>query len=166
MKQLKNIIALCLISMLAFACEKEIAEEPKTEEQPPEERVIDNGVKSQAMSVAEAIGQDDGTQVCIKGYIVASTQRSMSNCDFEAPFSGSSAIVMADIPVSEGGDDEDAEADLLPVCLTDCSKSIRTALNLENNPQLWNHLIYIYGTRSQYMSTEGLKKVTAYEVAQ
>lgn len=51
----------------------------------------------------------------------------------------------------------------LPVCLTDRA-SIRKKLNLKDNPELWNHQVYIIGTRDYYMNVLGLKKVLEYEI--
>ena len=104
----------------------------------------------------------EGAFICVKGYVVASTQRSMNNIDFEAPFSGSSAIVLAD-QKAEVGTGLNSEI-LMPVCLTDCSKSIRAALNLVDNPKNHNHLIYIYGVRQTYLSRPGLKEVMDYDI--
>lgn len=152
------LLALC---MLLCACEKEIAAEESKQEQ--QIIPLDNGLKVSALTVAEAINVEAGTQVCIKAYIVASTQRSMSNCDYTAPFEGSSAIVLADKPVGQSDTDNGVDSQLMPVCLTDRKKA-REALNLTDNPQNWNHLIYIYGTRERYMSTDGLKKVESFEI--
>ena len=162
MKEIKTII-FAILMMLVTGCEKDITTDtPKQSEEQDTPSVIDDGQKENALTVAEAIEAEEGSYICVKGYLVASTQRSIKNAVFENPFSGSSAIVLADKKVEENTVyylDE-----LFPVCLTDCSKSIRNALNLEDNPDNHNHLIYIYGIREKYMSMPGMKKVTDFEI--
>ena len=162
MKQ--SVILLFLASLLLYtSCEKEIAnDEPKEPENPTQPTVIDEGQANGLLTVAQAIAATEGSFICVKGYVVASTQRSMNNIDFKAPFSGSSAIVLADQKVEEGTE-LDTEK-LMPVCLTDCSQSIRGLLNLVDNPQNHNHLICIYGVRRTYMGRPGLKEVMDYDI--
>ena len=164
---MKQIITLCFILLLSLtsSCEKEIISEK--EENAPETAqpsTVADEQKHNALTVAEAQQADEGSNICVKGYIVAATTRSIKNADFESPFTGSSAIVLADdsVRTTSGLSQEN----LFPVCLTDCNKSIRHALNLEDNPQNWNHIIYIYGTRAKYMSCPGLKKVAQFEIIQ
>ena len=143
-------------------CGKDIAtDDSKQPEEPTPPSVIDESQKDNALTVAEAIEAEEGSYICVKGYLVAATQRSIKNADFEKPFSGSSAIVLADKQVEEN---TEYPTELFPICLTDCSKSIRNALNLEDNPDNHNHLIYIYGVREKYMSMPGMKKVSDFEI--
>ena len=54
---------------------------------------------------------------------------------------------------------------LFPVCLTDY-KDVRAALNLEDNPRLWNKLVFVYGVKASYMSLPGMKKVMRYQIVE
>ena len=162
MKHISTLILL-LVALLLAGCEKNITEEDKNKEEGGDNTpMIVVGTEDDApenyTTVAEAIETEMGTYLCVKGYIVASTYRSMSNACFEAPFSGSSAILLADTPVS----DTEMPELVIPVCLTDCSKTIRKNLNLEDNPDNWNHLIYIYGYMDSYLGEFGLKRVQQY----
>lgn len=116
------------------------------------------------MSVREVQSNGNGEPVWLVAYIVASCQRSMKNCDFTAPFEGSSAIVLSDTPIGTNTDIEYTDAGLLPVCLT-THTAIRNKLNLVNNPQLWNKRIYLVGMKGKYMSRDGIKNVFDYIIA-
>lgn len=163
MKHISSALLL-LLMVLTAGCEKDIATEDDKDDGKGNDTTpaIVVGTEDDApenySTVAEAIEAEPGSYLCVKGYIVASTQRSMDNARFEAPFSGSSAIVLADEPVS----DTTFPEDLLPVCLTDCQKGIRSSLNLVDNPDNWNHIVYITGWTDRYLSVPGLKMVQQY----
>lgn len=161
MKRLTIFITTTIL-LLTVSCEKEITDTDKQTGEPTPPTVIDEGQKDDALTVAEAIATEPGTFVCVKGYLVASTRQSIKNADFEAPFSGSSAIIIADKSAENYTEFEENE--MMPVCLTDCSKSIRNQLNLEDNSENHNHIIYIYALRDTYMSRPGLRKITSYEM--
>ena len=118
-----------------------------------------------ALTISQAWATAEGTVICVKGYLVASTQRSIQNAVFSEPFEGSTAIVLAEEPIKNSDIVIDYD-DLFPVCLTDASKGIRDSYNLVTHPEYWNHIVYIYGTRAEYMSMPGLKNVTAIEVGE
>jgi hypothetical protein len=165
MKHIYTILFL-LTTMLLAGCEKEItSEEDKGKDKPVETTIgTEDDAPENYSTVAEAIDAEIGSYLCVRGYIVASTQRSIKNADFEAPFEGSTAIVLADKM-----DEEDTMFDydeVLPVCLTDCSKGIRNALNLPDNPGNKNRLVYIYGTKERYLYVPGLKNVQQYQIIQ
>lgn len=115
------------------------------------------------MTVAEAQSADIGEVIYVKGYIVASCTKSMKNADFYSPFSGSTAIILADEPVDTEDNQYDTTENLFPVCLTDY-KDVRADLNLEDNPEIWNHRIYIIGVKAKYMSSPGMKQVMGYQI--
>ena len=138
--------------------------------------------KLTALTVAEALKEEPGTPVYMKGYIVAATQKSMNNMEYGKPFTASTALVLADYPsyeemkaafLSKYGEeylDED-EADeamtefaLFPVCLTDAGKGIRDAFNLKDHPEHLGRFVYLFGTLDWYMSMPGLKKVRSIEI--
>lgn len=155
---------LCLSTLTA--CEKAVfdeADRPETEQTTPEKSVINKDTAQiDYMTVAEAQEAAVGDVICVRGYIVASCTRSMKNADFKEPFEGSTAIILADEPVDLEDFQYITDELLFPVCLTDY-KDIRAALNLEENPGLWNRLIFITGVKSRYMNLPGLKKVLQYQ---
>lgn len=124
---------------------------------------ITTEAKQGALTVAEAQEAASGNQVCVKGFIVAATTKSMSNAEFSAPFTGATALVIAS-KKSDGTSDQFAEEELFPVSLSDAGKGIKDAYNLASNPQYHNQYVYINGTRETYMYLPGLKKVKAIEI--
>ncbi len=162
-------------SVLIFICSALLAgcEKPITVEGQPtgtngrEDKIapIDT-VSTKYMTVAEAQGAPVGETINVKAYIVAATKTSMGNAKFIPPFNGlNTAIVLADEPVDTIHFQYLTNERLFPVCLTDY-KDVRSALNLENNPQLWNRLIYISGTKQRYMSCPGMKKVQGWNMGE
>ena len=107
------------------------------------------------ITVAEALSCDYGEQVCVRGYIVASCTKNISNADYTYPFKGSTAIILADDTM---GVDGVAPQNIMPVCLTEWTE-LRNGLNLETNPELHNKRAYITGTITKYMYRKGLKDV-------
>ena len=124
---------------------------------------ITNEAKANALTIAQAQQTANGTSVCIKGYIVAATERSINNVNFTAPFQGTSAIVLASRK-SNGSKEQFSNNEIFPICLTDAAKNIRSYFNLQDNPQYWNQFVYITGTKDDYLSLHGLKKVKAIEI--
>lgn len=169
MKQLFTFLFLAL-SFVLIGCEKNIANEEQEDKKQgtgnntsASAGSIDDGTKTNAMTVAEAQEAKEGSMICVKGYIVGATQKSINNIEFESPFSSSTAIVLSDKRVT-GEDQEFYVSDVFPVCLTDAAKGIRDAFNLKDNPQYANSFVYIYGTREKYMGLPGLKNVQSIEV--
>ena len=119
--------------------------------------------KANALTIAQARRVANGTSICVKGYIVAATERSINNAKYTAPFEGSSAIVLASRK-SNGSDSQFEDTDLFPICLTDAAKNIRNFYNLKDNPTYWNQYVYITGTKESYLLLDGLKKVKAIEI--
>ena len=158
--------AFTLLFLLVTGCEKSIAtDEDGTSGGDTPTAGISDADKQNALTISQAWEVADGTVVCVKGYLVASTQRSIQNAIFSAPFKGTTAIVLAEEPI-KGSDYLIDYDDLFPVCLTDASKGIRNNFNLVDHPEYWNHMVYIIGTRADYLSMAGLKKVTAIEVGE
>ena len=158
--------AFTLLFLLVTGCEKSIAtDEDGTSGGDTPTAGISDADKQNALTISQAWEVADGTVVCVKGYLVASTQRSIQNAIFSAPFEGTTAIVLAEEPI-KGSDYLIDYDDLFPVCLTDASKGIRNNFNLVDHPEYWNHMVYIIGTRADYLSMAGLKKVTAIEVGE
>lgn len=168
MKRLLNMVLL-LVFVLLTGCQKSIGDEDNENGNnggtgaDGATAVITPEMKASALTIAQAQLLADGTPVCVKGYIVASCERSISNADYTSPFEGTTAIVLADTP-SQGTYNQFGTNELFPICLTDAGRGIRANFNLAANPQYWNQYVYIYGTKDGYMSLNGMKKVKAIEV--
>lgn len=161
MKRLYNLCFL-IVCILFFGCEKSIAPESDSGSGISLVGISDNA-KQTALSIAEAQQQPTGTPICVKGFIVASTTKSMSNATYSSPFAGSTALVLASRQ-SNGTNTQFDNEELFPICLTDASKGIKDAYNLESNPQYYNQYVFICGTRDTYLTLSGLKKVKAIEI--
>lgn len=166
----KLLKALLLPMLLALAgCEKYAFEEGApadgTQQTGGAYAISEDTAQIDYLTVAQAQRADIGQTICVRGYIVASTTRSMKNADFLEPFEGSTAIVLADEPVDFGNFQYETDEILFPVCLTDY-KDVRAALNLEDNPHLWNKLVFVYGVKASYMSLPGMKKVMRYQIVE
>lgn len=163
----RNLLVLYLLLIVIFAgCEKVTIEDVRDGSAPQES----SGQTPEAeldgfewLTITEAQEAELDQTVCVRGYIVASCTRSMNNADFAEPFEGSTAIVLAEEPVDLEDFRYETDDELFPVCLTDY-KAVRAALNLEDNPSLWNRRILILGTKARYMGLPGIKKVAAYQL--
>ncbi|MBQ8066552.1 MAG: hypothetical protein IJ200_12975 [Prevotella sp.] len=155
---------LLLVILITAGCEKNITSEGSeagnTENSAG--KTISSDTKNEALTIAEAQQTATGTPICVMGYVIGATRQTINNLCIQAPFEGSTAIVLASQPVTGEGIDLDTD-DLFPVCLTDAAKGIRDAYNLEDHPELWNSFVYVYGTRERYMNLPGIKKVQAIE---
>ncbi|WP_404466741.1 DUF6359 domain-containing protein [Planococcus rifietoensis] len=109
---------------------------------------------AETISVAEAIENNTGTAT-VKGFIVG-TATSGTNYDQEAPFTSATNLGLADSP------DETDPAKILPVQLP--TGSIRSGLNLVDNPANFKAEVTITGSLEAYFSTAGLKSPTAYTI--
>ena len=146
MKRLYNLCFL-IVCILFFGCEKSIVPESNNSS-----GISLVGISDNAKQTA--------TPICVKGFIVASTTKSMSNATYSSPFAGSTALVLASRQ-SNGTNTQFDKEELFPICLTDASKGIKETYNLESNPQYYNQYVFISGTRDTYLTLSGLKKVKA-----
>ena len=109
---------------------------------------------AETISVAQAIENNTGTAT-VKGFIVG-TASSKTSYDQEAPFTVASNLGLADSP------DETDPTKILPVQLP--SGSIRSGLNLVDNPANFKAEVTITGSLEAYFTTAGLKSPTAYTI--
>ncbi|MDN5710551.1 MAG: DUF6359 domain-containing protein, partial [Planococcus sp. (in: firmicutes)] len=105
---------------------------------------------AETISVAQAIENNTGTAT-VKGFIVG-TASSKTSYDQEAPFTVASNLGLADSP------DETDPTKILPVQLP--SGSIRSGLNLVDNPANFKAEVNITGSLEAYFTTAGLKSPT------
>jgi hypothetical protein len=87
------VIGVLLSVLLLSGCEKGIGTSESDQGAP--EVGITAEAKQGALKVAEAQKATLGSQICVKGFIVAATTRSMTNAEFSAPFTGNTALVLA-----------------------------------------------------------------------
>ena len=137
-----------------ISCEKELASDTPVANSSDE---LTDDIKRDALTVAEAMDVEPGYWITVKGYIVAAAESSIKNADFKKPFAGKTAILLSDEP--SDGTDEQEFTDLMPISLSGAAKGISASFNLQENADRWNNFVYIYGIRTQYMSTEGIKEV-------
>lgn len=175
MKELKlylHIVAFAFfLSLSLTGCEKTIITEENEEDietDKGENDDSDTGIdtlQAQFLTIAETQTFEDGDVVWVTGFIVASCQRYMKNCDFTAPFEGSSAIILSDVQVDKNSLPHYEDNTLFPVCLTTHAPT-RACLNLVDNPQLWNKKIYLVGLKGRYFGRDGIKAVYDYTIAE
>ena len=158
---MKHIYSICLLLFLTLltGCEKDISSEDGGGNDASTGGITEEMMRN-ALTVPKAIATDGGTKVVVKGYIVAAAENSIKKADFKVPFEGSTALVLAKTK-SNGTTDQFYYDELIPICLTDAAKGLRDTYNLEENNQYWNKFVYVSGTRKEYMSVPGIKKVQA-----
>ena len=137
------------------SCEKELTNNNQVVSSSDE---LTDEIKSSALTVAQAIEEEPGKWITVKGYIVAAAESSIKNADYHNPFAGKTAILLADEP-SDGTDEQIFDA-LMPISLSDAAKGISASYNLQDNPNYWNSFVYIRGIRKSYLSAPGIKEVT------
>ncbi|RNF38256.1 endonuclease [Planococcus salinus] len=109
---------------------------------------------AEPITVAEAIANNSG-DATVHGYIVG-TVISGGNYDQEAPFDSATNLALADSP------DETDPANILTVQLP--SGSVRSALNLADNPQNFKAEVTITGSLEAYFTVPGLKSPTSFSI--
>ena len=77
------------------SCEKELTNNNQTVSSSDE---LTDEIKSSALTVAQAIEEEPGKWITVKGYIVAAAESSIKNADYHNPFAGKTAILLADEP--------------------------------------------------------------------
>ena len=149
---------LSLLAMFALiGCSPQVIEEPKEEEPSPKD-IIGDGSSSNPYTVSDAqqIAIADGAWVC--GYVVGSVSGSLANgCVWGVPTSISANILLADDTTSLNSQC------VLPIQLT-TNKSIRSRLNLSDNPSILHQYIYVRGDIATYYGVPGIRDITTYRL--
>ncbi|WP_240949654.1 DUF6359 domain-containing protein [Psychrobacillus sp. BL-248-WT-3] len=109
---------------------------------------------AEPISVADAISNNTGTAT-IQGYIVG-TASSGTSYDQDAPFTVATNIGLADSP------EETDPANILPVQLP--TGTVRSGLNLVDNPSLFQSEVTVTGTLAAYFSVPGMRSASAYTI--
>ena len=84
----------------------------------------------------------------VRGYIVGSCQRSIKNADFEAPFEGHTALLLADR--------RDEREKVVAIHLK--TGAMRSALNLEDHPENQGKTLRVRGKQGSYLGTVGMNE--------
>lgn len=109
------------------------------------------------VTVSQFLNNTITYEVYVQGYIVGSCQRSVKNADFEAPFEGHTAILLADR--------KDEKEKVIAIHLK--TGEVRDAINLEDHPENCGKRLRIKGTQSTYLGTVGMNEksvTTEYEL--
>lgn len=106
------------------------------------------------ISVTDFINKSLSGGVWVEGYIVGSCTRNISNADFTAPFSGASALLLADDP------EETNTANVIAIELKSGS-NIRKTANLEDHPENKGKRLKVFGYRENYLGIIGIKNISS-----
>lgn len=98
--------------------------------------------------VDQFLNQAIDVEVYVKGYIVGSCQRSINNADFEAPFEGHTALLLADR--------RDEREKVITIHLK--TGTMRRALNLEDHPENQGKVLRVKGKQGSYLGTVGMSE--------
>lgn len=149
---------LLLLLLALVACRKpQIIEEPNEEPSPTD--IVGEGTIALPYSVSDAQIVTSADDVWVKGYIVGAVSGSIkSGCVWSVPTSISANILLADDTITYDNNK------VLPVQLT-TKKSIRSRLNLSDNPELLHQSVMVRGSLSTYYNVPGIRNITAYRLA-
>jgi hypothetical protein len=155
----KHILIACALCALT-SCEKAILpEEEKSKNTEKTDTINTNNPsgggtdeKTDYISVDSAIALPNNTYVKMKGYIVGSCSRSISNAIFTVPTDYSQSILMAD-RMTETSPDH-----LIAVKLTDRTNA-RRDLNLSDNKVNLHKRVIITAKRVSYLGIAGVEGV-------
>ena len=115
-----------------------------------------DGTKQAPLTVAQLKAHEmNSAMVWVKGYIVGSANGSLSQTEFGA----SDAAVASNIIIADEASCTDIDL-CIPVQLP--TGSVRSALNLLDNPSNLGKAVTLYGTADKYFSVAGVKNVSEY----
>lgn len=143
---------LLFAGMLAVSCTKSLGGDEEESEPPkeqPEETLSSQPYKEtgSCLTVGQAIDAKLEEDVWVKGYIVGTTARSMSNANYQPPFTDNGYVLLADARTTDAGWKSLFKEDILVVRLNDYIEAQR-AINLVDHPENYNRKIIIYGVKS------------------
>lgn len=160
----KTILAFCACLMLLqlSGCEKVSLDGEDTEggnstedvtEDPPSSGVDTlysdvEPTEGSEVRVGQFLHQSIGVEVYVKGYIVGSCQRSIKNADFDAPFEGHTALLLAD--------SKDERTEVITIHLK--TGTMRNTLNLEDHPENQGKTLRVKGRQGTYLGTVGMSE--------
>ena len=140
--------------------EEDEDEEEEEEEDDDDTTISGTGTERSPYTVADVINlnEDDGdTKVWVSGYIVGYINGSISKAVFNVDDTDN--IVASNLLMADSADETDVD-NCIPVQLP--SGTVRTALNLSDNPNNLGKALSVYGTLETYFNVPGVKSVTDY----
>lgn len=104
------------------------------------------------VSVNDFINKSIKGGVYVKGYIVGSCHDNIKYADFKAPFTGASALLLADDP-------EETSIDKVIAIQLKSGSSFRKVVNLKDHPENKGKQLKVFGYRSTYLGIIGMKDI-------
>lgn len=127
----------------------------------PEDDVEIENPDDRCLTVAEALKAEDDKVIIVRGYIVGATERSMKNAIYKPPFTGKSALIIADRRLTDT--DGFYEDELLPARINDY-EPYKDALNLVDHPNFWNKEVILCGVTGTYFGQPGITEILEYHI--
>lgn len=106
------------------------------------------------LNVTQFINAANLPGVYVTGYIVAACAQNKNNAEFTAPFTYSSAVLLADDPSERNVEKT------ISIQLKSGSK-IRDAVNLDEHPENHGKRLRVFGYRTTYLGLKGIKDIGA-----
>lgn len=170
MKLIKFFMTLLLSCLLLYSCEKPYSEEdttpnintggnnkPSGDDNDPDGNTGTGEYSTgDVVTVKEFIEKEINCQVFVVGYIVGDCTKSISNANFEQPFTQPQALLIAD-DMNENSTDKVASIQLKS------GSRWRSELNLEDNPKLHRRKVMVFGFKERYLGVPGIKSIDAFE---
>lgn len=174
MKTLRILLSLLALCVLCLSCEKPYQDDEDT----PVSGITDGGKPSgdgegtggnggtgggdtggyntgDIVTVDEFLNNDIRVQVFVEGYIVGDCTKSISNAEFQPPFTYPQALLVASRA------DESSRDMVMTVSLKSGSKW-RAALNLVDHPENHGRRVRVFGFREIYLGVPGIKAIDAF----
>lgn len=169
-----KMVFFALLLTVAFSCEKAIIDEEIDDTELPGTGEDNGGSgggngsgngggnsgkkdgkdENNPLTVAEFIAGDYEGGAFVKGYIVGACQGKKENANFEAPFKGKTAILLAD-----NAGEKDTEK-MISIGLA--SGKNREKFNLEDNPGNYGKQARFYGSRTTYLGFISIRNPGSY----
>lgn len=174
MKTLRILLSVLVLCALCLSCEKPYQEDEDT----PVSGITGDGKPSgdnestggdegtgggdtggydigDIVTVEEFLNNDINVQVFVDGYIVGDCTKSISNAEFDPPFTYPQALLIADRA------DESSIDMVMTVSLKSGSKW-RAALNLVDHPENYRRRVRVFGFQERYLGVLGIKTIDAF----
>jgi len=154
-------LAVCILSILFCACDKEVLEPEKPSKLDSTEVIQPNQSDSTFISVerAQILFKEQGeVETIVIGYIVGCISgTSLSGAQFEAPFLSQSNLLIAD-------DSQEVNVTkCFPVSLP-AGTDLRKKMNLKDHGNLLHCKVAFQGYLQKYFRVVGMKKILAYDI--
>lgn len=133
---------------------------------------------SKALTVADALTQDDNSTFAVKGHIVGCIKNKPSKTFYEsfaeaqaagdiewagaAAFTGYSQVFIAD----DAAETDGTKCILVKLNDTDAAKALRDEAKLEDNPDRIGMTIYVQGLKKANFGLPGIREISAYKVGE